>query len=273
MRACLLVTLAVAAMVANDARADVLLLPDGAESQWVVDQPEEIVGYVAFDPDTVEGRLPSSLRFITIEELAAGGVRWAQDHLTKEPSQRRWGISFLEIVRMGTFMIDGHGPEWPQDGAMALWMARVAPSDSSMSSDPGRPLLVLECWLPDSKYVAYMRNRGHYATYGDVALRKDPGGKWCGSIGIDGLSVVAECTPTDPVTGGTRSKGAQTLFPPNSSAVTSIVRVAFAGHQVQTCEEDCSWILEGTHALASGVVLGNSTFQFGYHLVGGAYRR
>jgi len=271
MKKCMLIALTLAAFIANDACAQVPTLPDGAKTHWIVDQTEEVVVYVLFDPATVTERLPSNLRFITIGELATDGVRWAGDHLTKEPSHGPWGISFLEVVRMGTFMIDGHAPEWQQDGAIALWAARVAPADAATSSYPGRPFLILEFWLPDNQYVAYMRDKGHYATYGDVKLRQDPDGKWLGSIRIDGLSVVAECAPTAAVTGGAGSSGMQTFFPPNLSAVTSIVTVAFAGHQIQTCTEDSSWKLEGTHALARGVPLGPSTFQFGYNLVGGAF--
>ena len=271
MKECMLIALTLAAFIASNACAQLPALPDGANTHWVVDQTEEIVVYVLFDPATVRDRLPSNLRFITIGELATGGARWAEDHLAEEPSHSPWGISFLEVVRMGTFTIDRHAPKWPQDGAIALWAARVAPSDSSTRSYPGQQLLVLEFWLPDNQYVAYMRDKGHYATYGDVKLRQDPNGKWLGSIRIDGLSVVAECAPTGPVTGGAGSSGMQTFFPPSLSAVTSIVTVAFAGHQIQTCTEDSSWRLEGTHALARGVPLGPSTFEFGYHLVGGAF--
>ena len=268
----MLIVLTVAALVANATYAQIPTLPDGADTHWVVDQTEQIVTYALFDPVTVKDRLPSNLRFITIGELAAGGVRWAGDYLTEEPSHGSWGISFLEVVRMGTFMIDGHAPDWPQDGAMAMWAARVAPSDSSPSVTPGRLLLVLDFWLPDREYVAYMRDKGHYASHGDVELRQDPSGKWWGSIGIDGLSVVAECTPIGPVNGGAGSSGMQTLFPPNLSALTSIVTVAFVGHQIQTCKEDSSWKLEGAHALARTVPSGPSTFQFGYKLVGGAFQ-
>jgi hypothetical protein len=53
--------------------------------------------------------------------------------------------------------------------------------------------------------------------------------------------------------------------------VTGIVRVAFAGHREQACEGDSSWTILGTHPLAGAVVLGPSSFQSGYDLVGGAY--
>jgi hypothetical protein len=265
--------LAISALVGNEARAQVPALPDGADTHWVVNQPDEIVGYVLFDPATVEHRLPSTLRFITVGELAAGGVRWAVDYLAEDPMRGHWGISFLEIVRMGTFTIDARAPDWPERGAAALWFARVAPSDPTTNLGPGLPLLALEFWMPDSLYVAEMRARGHYATYGDVKLHQDPDGKWWGSVDIDGLSVAAECTPTGPITGGAGSSGMQALFPPRSSTVTSIVRVAFAGHRKQSCKEDSSWRLQGTHPLAGGVVPGPSTIQFGYDMIGGAYRR
>ena len=246
-------------------------LPDGARTRWVVDQPEETVCYLAFDPVTVERRLPSTLRFITIGELAEGGVRWAADHLAGHPSRGRWGISFLEIVRMGTFTIDGRAPNWPENGAAALWCARVAPSDTTADLGPGLPLLALEFWVPDSAYVAYMRGKGHYATYGDVRLHRDSEGKWRGSIDVDSLSVVAECAPVGPISGGAGSAGMQIFIPPRSSNATGVVRLAFAGHREQQCEGDSSWTIHGTHPLAGAVVLGPAVFQFGYDLVGGAY--
>jgi hypothetical protein len=63
----------------------------------------------------------------------------------------------------------------------------------------------------------------------------------------------------------------QVFFPPLSSSVASIVRVAFAGHRVQECRSDESWSLRGTHPLAGSMVLRPSNFEFGYDLAGGAY--
>ena len=269
----LLVTLAIAASVVNDASAQVPVLPEGAATHWVVDQPEEIVGYLLFDPATVERRLPPTLRFITIEELAAGGVVWAMEYLVESPIHGHWGISLFEIVQMQTFTIDGHAPQWPDNGAVALWIARVAPSDATTDLGSGVPLLTLEFWIPDSSYAVEMRDKGHYATGGDVRLHQDSAGKWWGSVDIDGLSVVAECTPTGVPAGAAGSRGMQSFFPPHSSTVTSIVRVAFAGHREQRCEEDSSWQFHGAHPLTGVVALGPSTFQFGYDLIGGAYRR
>jgi hypothetical protein len=224
-----------------------------------------------FDPATVEGRLPPTLRFITVGELADQGQQWAAGHLADDPAHDGWGISFLEIVRMGVFDIDGRAPAWPEHGAAALWLARVAPSGPDVG--PGVPLLVLDFWIPDSVFVAYMREKGYYATYGDVRLRRDAGGEWRGSLDVPGLRVVTECTPTGLVEGGEQSRGVQVLFPPLSSSVPTVVRVAFAGHRIQECEGQSAWRFEGTHALAGGIVLGASTYQFGYRLVGGVYRR
>jgi len=255
--------------------ASMSMLPpvDGSDRGWIVSRPEEIVGYLLFDPATVADRLPQFLRFITVQELAAGGVGWASDYLAKKPSQGGWGISFLEIVRMRTFTIDGRGPDLPERGAAALWLARVAPSDPGANLGPGRPFLALDFWIPDKKFVAYMLKKGYYATYGDVRLHRDPEGKWLGSVKVDGLSVLAECRPSGPITGGAESKGQQVLVPPRSCTMCAPVHVTLAGHRIQNCEGGSSWKLTGTHPLAHGIMLGPSTFQFGYDLVGGVHDR
>lgn len=269
----LLATFALLVAGLNASARQLPSLPDGARTHWIVKQPEEIVRYLLFDPATVERQLPPSLRFITVKELAAGGVPWAVEYLAATPSRGAWGVSFFEILRTGTFTIDAHAPSWPQNGAVAMWFARVVPADASTDLGLGQPLLVLGFWLPDSLYAADMRRNGYYAEYGDVRLRRARGGKWIGSLNIDGLSVAAECMPTGPVSGGPQSRGMQALFPPASSAVTSVVRIAFAGHREQACTEDSAWTLRGAHPLARGVFLGPSTFEFGYELAGGAYRR
>ncbi len=259
------------ALLANATLGQVPDLPGGTRTRWVVESPEEIVAYLVFDPATVRDRLPPRLRFTTLDELAAGGVRWAREYLANHPANADWGISFLEIVRAQTFTIDGRGPEWPNDGAAALWLARVAPSDSTVDLGPGRPFLTLDFWIPDRKYVAYMRDKGYHATYGDVRLRRGPEGGWLGSVDVDGLRVAAACRPTGPTAGGAGSAGMQVIFPPASSPVTDVVRVAFAGHRERSCDVGSSWTLHGTHPLVRGVIPGPATFQFGYHLIGATY--
>jgi hypothetical protein len=139
--------------LAADARAGVPDLPALARTRWVVEGPEEIVTHLAFDPDAVRDRLPSGLRFITVGELADGGVPWARGLLGRRPELASWGVSFLEIVRARTFTIDGRAPRWPSHGAAALWLARVAPADPGADLGPGRPLLALDLWVPDRAYA------------------------------------------------------------------------------------------------------------------------
>jgi hypothetical protein len=268
----LLVSFMFSFLLAVNAPAQNLSLPEGAQTKWVVDGPEEIVSYLVFDPLTVKEKISSFLRFITINELAVEQIPWAKEHLSKYPAHADWGISFLEIVKMKTFDIDGRTPQLPENGAMALWFARVAPSDSANTLGQGKPFLALDFWIPDSMYVGYMRNKGHYASYGDVRLHKNSEGKWMGSIDVAGFSVVCECMPTRSVE-GFGSSGMQAIFPPAQSGVTSIVRVAFAGHREQLCEENSFWKLRGVHPLVNGIILGSTSFQYGYDLIGGAYRR
>jgi hypothetical protein len=256
-------------MTAN-VRAQVPALPDGSQSHWVVDEPEEVVVYLVFDPGTVKDRIPSFLRFITIEELATGNVQWAMEHLKEYPKHPNWGISFIEIVRMKKFDIDGRAPQWPDNGAAALWFARVAPSNPANDLGPGKPFLVLDFWIPDSAYVSYMHSKGHYASFGDVRLRLNSEGTWLGSIEANGLKAHCSCR-ANGIVEGFGSRGMQVYFPPVQSGLKSIVRVAFAGHHECSCSEDSFWQFNGVHPLANGMTLGPSSFQFGYDLIGGAY--
>ena len=267
----LLVAFVSSSLLAVDLSTSVPALPDGAGTEWLVAGPEELVLYLAFDPATVRRRLPSHLRFLTIAELASGGLAWAKDFLGQHPTKEHWGVSFLEFGRARTFRIDGRTPAWPAQGAFALWFARVAPSDAAAELGPGRPLLALEFWLPDRAYVSYMSGKGYYASYGAGRLIPGAQGRWSGSLAVNGLAISAECTPVGPVTGGSGSAGMQTIFPPASSAATDVVRVAFAGHREQACETAPTWTFRGSHPLASAVALDAPTFQFGYSLRGGTY--
>lgn len=271
-RNCLSILFVFSFLLTGDALAQIPALPPGSQTKWIVAGPEEIVSYLIFNPATVGERLPKFLRFITIKELSEGGVPWAREHLGQNPAHADWGISFIEIVRMKTFEIDGRLPKWPEHGAAALWFARVAPADPARDLGPGKPFLALEFWLPDKEYVAYMRSKGHYASYGDVRLRKDADGHWLGSIEVVGLSVSATCSPAGEVA-GFGSAGMQAIFPPANSRMTDFVRIAFTGHRERSCADGATWKFNGTHPLAKGMILGATGFQFGYDLIGGAYRK
>lgn len=257
----------------TDAEARSASTQDGGPGRWFVAGPEEIVAWVLFDPASVDDRLPADLRFITIAELAAGNVGWAQAWLEEHRGQGAWGVSFLEIVRADRFEIDGRTPDWPTHGAFALWAARVVPLQSLSEQPEGLALLILDAWLPDHAYVAGMRAAGHYATFGDVGLDQDAEGRWRGAITVPGLDVVAECVPAGPITGGPESAGQQVFFPPRAGGVDAILQVAFAGHRVRDCASPAVVILRGRHPLSRGIVLEPATFQSDYTLVGSVLPR
>jgi hypothetical protein len=237
----------------------------------VIDEPFEVVGYVIFDPTDLAGILPPSLRFLTVSELAAQGIPWAADFLAEYEGQASWGISFIELFRAETFSIDGRQPDWEQDGAAALWLARVLPMElGGIELGPGTPLLVLDFSMPDSAYAAYMGGKGYQVTYGSARLAKDAGGTWRGSFHSSGASVTVACTPTGPIGGGPQSRGSQVLVPSGSA---DLVRIAFAGHRDQQCAEPAPWSLEGDGPLARGIIVEPSNVQFGYEMVGGTYVR
>ncbi|MBI2419657.1 MAG: hypothetical protein HYV28_17480 [Ignavibacteriales bacterium] len=257
-------------VICNCLQAQVPSLPEGALTRWVVDDPEEVVSYLLFDPKTVKERLPEQLRFITIKELADGNTTWAKDQLAKFPGQEHWCISFIEIVRMKEFSLDGREPAWPANGAAAIWFARVAASDSLADLGSGKPFLALDFWMPDSAFVSYMVAKGHYARYGNVTLQNTEHGMWIGTIEADGLHGTCSCFPEGAVD-RSGSKGMQLIFAPALSGVTNYVRIAFAGHKEQLCDEKSFWKFEGDHPLVNGVLLGPTSFQFGYDMVGGSY--
>lgn len=254
-------------------RAQLPELPAGARSQWRVERPFEVVGYVVFDPTELAAMLPSGLRFVTVSEVAAQGIPWAAAFLARHETEASWGISFVELLRAGTFDIDGRRPEWGEEGAIGLWFARVAPAaQDGLDLGRGTPLLVLDLAIPDSAFAAYMRGRGYPARHGSGRLAHDAGGSWTGSFRSAGAHVTVTCTPTGPSAGGPGSQGRQVLVPPAASPA-DIVRIAFAGHRTRSCAEASPWVLEGDGPLARGIVVEPSSVQFGYEMVGGTYGR
>lgn len=266
------VIIIISLIVAPQALTQNTTLPEGAQTKWLVNDPEEIVSYLIFDQATVIERLPSYLRFITIAELAASDIGWAKEYLRENPIRSTWGISFIEIIRMNKFEIDGKSPKWPGDGAAALWFARVGYTNINDYFDAGTPFLALDFWLPDAMYVSYMRSKGHYASYGDVRLQKKSDGTWTGSIDTDELHVSCVCKPdSNSISSG--SNAMKVIYPPENSGIKDFVRIALAGHKVMTCEEGSSWIFKGVHPLVNSILLGSTSFQYGYSLTGGSYHQ
>jgi hypothetical protein len=237
----------------------------------VVEGPEEVVGYLTFDTTTIHPRMPRSLRLVTIGELASAGRGWAMAYLTAHPGHDDRGLSIVEIVRADVFAIDGREPNWPTHGAVALWFARVAWNGDPPVPGAGQPFLLLNLWVPDSAYVPFMRRRGYPAEVGRVWLERMEDGAVRGAVAVEGLTITADCTPDQAVSGGPGSRGVQTFLPPEDSPIRSAITVAFAGHRIQRCREGAVWQLIGDHPMALGTSVGSSSFQWGYRLVGGTY--
>jgi hypothetical protein len=246
--------------------------PKPTGSHWLVAGPEEVVGWFTFDPAGVTSRLPEYLRFVTVGELASSGIRWAVDYLAHHKAHADWGVSFLEIVRADTFAIDGRQPNWPQRGAAAVWFARVLPKPGTPDLGPGLPLLMLEFWIPDSAYVTFMQQRGHYSTCADVRLARH-GDRWEGSINGPDFAIRVGCTPGTTVSGGPNSSGSQVLIPPRGSGLTTVIPISFAGHRERICAEPFSWAIDGRHPLRAAVAVESASFQYGYRLTGAPISR
>lgn len=118
----------------------------------------------------------------------------------------------------------GSYEEWPEQRAMGLWLAPVAPREASMTRGSEQPLAALNVWMPDGAYARYIRHKGDYATQGAVTLHRDKAGRWRGTITTEGLEVVADCAPGGSVEGGPDSFGRQFCCPPDPP----IPRVWFA---------------------------------------------
>lgn len=192
-------------------------------------------------------------------------------YLAAHPGHEDRGLSMVEIVQADVFAIDGREPKWPTHGAVALWFARVAWNGEPPVPGAGQPFLLLNLWVPDSAYVQFMRRRGYPAEVGGVWLERGEDGAVRGAVAVEGLSIAADCRPDEAVSGGPGSRGVQTFLPPEDSPIHSAITVAFAGHRIQGCREGAVWQLTGDHPMAHGTVVGSSSFQWGYHLVGGTY--
>lgn len=256
---------------AAPAQPQVPQLPAGAQSRWVVEGPEEVVGYLTFDTATIRARVPRSLRLVTIGELASAGRSWARAYLAAHPGHADRGLSIVEIVRAQVFAIDGREPDWPANGAVALRFARVAWNGEPPVPGAGQPFLLLNLWVPDRSYVQFMRRRGYPAEAGRVWMERGEDGAVRGAVAVEGLTLTADCRPDGAVSGGPGSSGVQTFLPPEDSPTHTAITVSFAGHRIQDCREGAVWQITGDLPIARGTFVGSSSFQWGYHLVGGTY--
>jgi hypothetical protein len=251
-------------------------LPPGGTTSWEIQEPEEIVTFVLFDPKSPGVSLPTGLRFVSAREAKMPEI---QEYVKQHPEHAEWAFSFIEITRQKAFLIDGRAPALPKNGGIGLWFAPVDPSqlaeeigkdafDSIIAPSLGA-VLGLGTWIPDREYVAYMRARGHHAEYGLVTLVKDSTGAFQGTIQLDNLRVRSSATPHGDVQEDPAS-GTQVLFAPGDKVVHAIV-VAGSNARHRAC--DAVWSKKGKHPLSRGVFVG-PTYMTTYEapLKGSAYR-
>jgi hypothetical protein len=247
-------------------QAQVPPLPEGAQTHWRIGGgTDEIAVQLLFDTAAVADRLPEGLRFVTLADLASKFPP-AQDHLTAHPEHAQYGVSILEIAAQTLFSIDGREPKWPQNGAMALWLARVT---SVMKNERarGQEHLLLLLFVPDQAYVEYMKTKGHYSEYGNVTLQHDKSGVRHGTIQTTSLQVDATCTPTvDLRTGGPNY---QTIYQPRDT-VNAFLILAFNGNRDGECEG--TWKISGGNPLSKAIIVGTPVFACCGEFVGGAYK-
>jgi len=238
---------------------------DTTSASWTMSGARQIVQYFAFDPATVAYKLPRHLTFTTIGALARQNIPWAEKHLSHVPSHKFWGVSFLEIVQPDSFIVAGHSPQWPEDGAFAVWAARVERVADSTLQTPNQ-LLILNLWLPDTSFTDYMMQHDIFADPGDVSLWQDSLGAWHGRVKTHDLTIETECVPAGPIDGGDSNHGAQILHPPQSSGIATALKITFRGHRIQDCDSSTLWRFDGPHPLSSSFPLGLTTWQFGYSM-------
>lgn len=251
-------------------------LPPGGTTSWEIQGPEEIVTFVLFDPKTPGVSLPTGLRFVRAADIKMPEV---QEYLRQHPDRAEWAFSFIEITRQKDFLLDGKAPTLPKNGGIGLWFAPVDPShlaaeiekekfDSIIAPSLGA-VVGLGLWIPDRKYVAYMRKRGHHAEYGMVTLVKESTGMFRGEIRLENLRVQSSATPQGDVREDPES-GTQVLFAPGKSVVHTVV-IAGSNARHRTCS--ASWSKSGDHPLARGVFVGPTYFTtYDAPLKGSAYR-
>jgi hypothetical protein len=245
--------------------AQVPPLPEGAQTGWRIGETDEIAVQLLFDTSAAADRLPDGLRFVTLADVASKFPP-AQEHLTAHPEHAEYGVSFLEIAAQNLFSIDGREPQWPKNGAIAIWLARVTSTkkDERVRGEEHLSLLIV---VPDQAYVEYMKSKGHYAEYGDVTLRHDESGLRHGTIRTASLQVDAACTPTsDLKTGG---PSYQTIYQPRDTVKTFLI-LAYNRNRDGECKGN--WKISGENPLSKAVTVGAPVYACCGEFVGGAYK-
>jgi hypothetical protein len=244
---CLLV-----ALISVEASAQVPSLPEGAESEWVMEDLEALGLYVSSDRATVTERIPDSLRLLTVGEAASESAV-AKKQLEQNPNQRDWAAGILEFLRPKTFAIDGRALNLSEQEAVATWYVLTLPGDNNPQ---GSTRVMLEFWVPDSSYAAYMREKGYHATYGEVRLRRRPDSTWVGTIDTDRVQAEASCLPSNEAQ--EKGPGRERYYPPAQSEVKNTLEVAVPEYSSKSCAESRWLTLTGDHPLSKATMVGGA---------------
>jgi hypothetical protein len=249
--------IAVSAAVAD--AGDAQELPAGGTTAWEIRGPEELVTFALFDPKAPGPRLPAGLRFVPARDAQMPEIA---EHVAQHPEHADWAFSIVEIARQEAFLLDGKAPSVLANGGIGLWFAPV--DASPLASEIGQEafdrvvapalgaVLALAIWVPDRDYVAYMRERGHYAECGDVTLVSDSSGVYQGRILLDNLKLLATAKPHGEADVDSTS-GTQVLFEPGARVERGVV-IAGSTARHRACE--ATWAKGGMHPLARAVFVG-----------------
>lgn len=244
-----------------------LSLPNTQNPTWIMRDPSEVVTYLLFDTSLVNNLLPRYLNFVTVKNIANEGVSWAINHLKSNPNHKNMGISFLEIVNSKIFEIGGENLEFGTSKAIGIWFARV--EVNRMIKTKGTKYLSLEFLVPDMKFCKYMSSKGYYSEYADVSLAKDEDNNWLGKIVKDDLNITVTFNRKNNLI-NLGSYSNQTIFYSKKQKSNWYTIVSFKGHRIFDCS-DVKWTIKGKHPLSKSIIIGETTFQTDYELIGGQY--
>jgi len=244
-----------------------LTLPNTQKPTWIMSDPSEVVTYLLFDTSLVNNLLPRYLNFVTVKDIANKGVSWAINHLKSNPNHKNMGISFLEIVNSTFFEIEGENLEFGSSKAIGIWFARV--EVNRMIKTKGTKYLSLEFLVPDMKFCKYMSSKGYYSEYADVSLVNNEDNNWIGKIVKDNLNITVNFNRKNNfINSGSYSN--QTIFYSKKQKLNKYTIVSFKGHRIFDCS-NVKWTIKGKHPLSESIIIGETTFQTDYELIGSQY--